>query len=143
VFIVLLLVTFVVSVASCYFVVRLFDRSISAILTRIVHEDLSKAWHRYLTFAIYVVGVSGGVRIWELEKYVTPRAADAEAVVLNAGRWTLEVYRTIIETLQSVAWMLLIFFLFALIAYVVVRNRELRYGAQKAVEAGGAETPAP
>lgn len=142
-FLTLLLVTFGVSLASCYLVVRLFDRSISAILNRIVPEDLSKAWHRYLTFAIFVVGVSGGVRIWELEKYVTPRSPDSEAIVLNAGRWTLEVYRTVIETLQSIAWMLLIFFLFALIAYVIVRNRELKYGAQEAAGAGGAQTPAP
>jgi hypothetical protein len=31
-------------------------------------------------------------------------------------------------TLQSVAWMLLVFFLFALIAYVVVRGLEARRG---------------
>jgi hypothetical protein len=40
---------------------------------------------------------------------------------LNTDRWTLEVYRTVIETLQSIAWMLLVFFVAALIAYVVVR----------------------
>jgi hypothetical protein len=34
-------------------------------------------------------------------------------------RWVLEVYRPVIGTLQSVAWMLLVFFLLALLAYVV------------------------
>ncbi|MED5415647.1 MAG: hypothetical protein VYC64_11885 [Candidatus Latescibacterota bacterium] len=38
----------------------------------------------------------------------------------------LEVYRTLIGTLQSVAWMLLVFFVFALIAYVIVRVSERR-----------------
>lgn len=38
----------------------------------------------------------------------------------------LEVYRTVIGTLQSLAWMLLVFFGFALIAYVVVRGLQLR-----------------
>jgi hypothetical protein len=38
----------------------------------------------------------------------------------------IEVYKTLIGTLQSVAWMLLVFFLFALLAYVVVRGFELR-----------------
>lgn len=33
----------------------------------------------------------------------------------------LEIYRTVIEALQSIAWMLLVFFVFALIAYVIVR----------------------
>ncbi len=79
-----------------------------------------------MTFAIYVVGVSGGVRVWELEKYVNPRGKDVPPIELNADRWTLEVYRTIIETLQSIAWMLLVFFVAALIAYVVVRGFELR-----------------
>ena len=73
-----------------------------------------------------VVGVSGGVRIWELEKYITARPDEAEPIVLNADRWILEVYRTLIGTLQSAAWLLLIFFVFALLAYVITRGFELR-----------------
>lgn len=75
-----------------------------------------------------VVGVSGGVRIWELEKYITARADEAEPIVLNLDRWVLEVYRTLIGTLQSAAWLLLVFFVFALIAYVIIRGFELRRG---------------
>lgn len=125
-FLTLLAVTFTIAVLCAFAVARLFDRPIGAILSRIVAEELSSAWHRYIKFAIYVVGVSGGVRIWELEKYITPRTKDVEVPVLNADRWVLEVYRTVIETLQSAAWMLLVFFVFALIAYVVVRGFELR-----------------
>jgi hypothetical protein len=125
-FLTLLAVTFTIAVLCSFVVARLFDKPTGAILSRVVAEELSSAWHRYIKFAIYVVGVSGGVRIWELEKYITPRSKDVEMPVLNADRWVLEVYRTIIATLQSVAWMLLIFFLFALIAYVVVRGFELR-----------------
>jgi len=125
-FLTLLAVTFTIAVLCSFVVARLFDKPTGAILSRVVAEELSSAWHRYIKFAIYVVGVSGGVRIWELEKYITPRTKDFEVPVLNADRWVLEVYRTIIATLQSVAWMLLVFFLFALIAYVVVRGFELR-----------------
>jgi len=46
--------------------------------------------------------------------------------VLTPERWTLEVYRTVIETLQSTAWMLLVAFVFLLIAYVIARGLELR-----------------
>lgn len=127
-FLTLLVATFTIAVVSSFAVARLFDKPISAILGRIVAEELSAAWHRYLKFAIYVVGISGGVRIWELEKYITPRSRDAEVPVLNAERWVLEVYRTVIGTLQSVAWMLLVFFVFALIAYVIVRAVEMRRG---------------
>lgn len=125
-FIVLLVVTFAIAVFVSFLVVRLFRKSITTILGRIVAEEISEAWSRYLTFAIYVVGVSGGVRVWDLEKYITPRPEEAAAIVLNAERWTLEVYRTVIGTLQSIAWMLLVFFVFALIAYVIVRGLEAK-----------------
>ncbi len=136
-FVTLLLVTFAVAVASSFTVVKIFDRSINTILSRIVADEIASAWAKYLKFAIYVVGVSGGVRIWELEKYITPHGAEAEAIVLTGSRWTLEIYRTIIETLQSVAWMLLIFFLFALIAYVIARGRETAQASHRNPGQGG------
>jgi hypothetical protein len=82
------------------------------------------------------------VRIWQLERYITPHAttrgpegardvpADALPLVLTADRWILEVYRTLIGTLQSIAWMLLVVFVFALLAYVIVRAMEMRRGAK-------------
>jgi hypothetical protein len=126
-FITLLLVTFVIAVIVSFVVVRLFKNPIMSILGRIVAEDISKAWLRYLTFAIYVVGISGGVRVWDLEKYITPRPRDIDAIVLNSERWTLEIYRCVIGTLQSIAWLLLVFFVFALIAYVIVRGQEEKH----------------
>ena len=87
---------------------------------------MAGAWHRYLIFALYVVGVSGGVRIWSLEQYINPRDPKLPPLVLTQERWTLEVYRTIIETLQSAAWMLLVVFVFLLLAYVIARGMERR-----------------
>jgi hypothetical protein len=125
-FLTLLLVTFAIALLVSFVVARLFSASIKRILERIVSPDLAGAWHRYLIFALYVVGVSGGVRMYSLEQYINPRDAKAPALVLNADRWTLEVYRTVIETLQSCAWMLLLVFVFLLIAYVVARGLEHR-----------------
>ena len=125
-FIALMLATLVISAVVSFLVVRLFDKPVATILNRIVSSELSPAWQKYLRFAIYVVGISGGVRIWDLEKYISPQARDVEPLVLTPERWMLEIYRTLLETLQSIAWMLLVFFVFALIAYVVVRAFELR-----------------
>lgn len=125
-FLTLLLVTFLIAALVSFTVARLFDKPLRQILGRLVAEDLSSAWHRYIVFAIYVVGISGGVRVWSLEQYILPRDRNSPPLVLTSERWTLEVYRTIIGTLQSVAWMLLVFFVFALIAYVVVRGLEMR-----------------
>jgi hypothetical protein len=133
-FLTLLVVTFFIAALVSFVVARLFDRSLRQILGKLVAEDLSNAWHRYIVFAIYVVGISGGVRIWSLEQYIMPRERNAAPLTLNADRWTLEVYRTVIGTLQSVAWMLLVFFAFALIAYVVVRGLELRHARRRDAE---------
>jgi len=133
-FVTLLVVTFAISLLVSFLVIQIFKRAIAGILDRIVAEEISSAWLRYLMFALYVVGISGGVRVWDLEKYITPRPEEAEAIVLNADRWILEVYRTAIGTLQGIAWMLLVFFVFALIAYVLVRGLEGRRERPRGVE---------
>lgn len=124
-FVTLLLVTFAISLVSCAIVVWLFRGPVTQILDRLVSPEIAAAWTRYLGFAIFVVGVSGGVRIWDLERYITARSAGEAPLVLNGDRWVLEVYRTVISTLQATAWLLLLFFLVALVAYVVMRGFEL------------------
>jgi hypothetical protein len=47
-------------------------------------------------------------------------------IELTPARWVLEIYETIIGTLQSDAILLLVFFVFALIAVVMVRIFETR-----------------
>ncbi len=129
-FITLLVVTFLIALAMSTLVALLFARPITRILGRLVSEELAPTWRRYILFATYVVGISGGVRVWELERYVTP---DKEGTLLQltSDRWIIEVYRTIIDSLQSMAWMLLVFFLFALISYVIVRGFEMKKTAPK------------
>jgi len=119
-FYLLLIVTFLVALLVCYIVSRLFNDSIYKILKLIVPEAINEAWLKYIKFAIYVVGISGGVRVWDLEKYITSRYDNREIVQLTAERWTLEIYRTLIGSLQSIATVLLIFFVFTLIAYVIL-----------------------
>jgi hypothetical protein len=129
-FLSLLLVTFLVALGVSALTVRLFAPSVDAILKRIITDAISTAWLKYMTFAIYVVGISKGVRVYDLERYVNPERWQPERggdpLILNTNRWVLEVYRTVIESLQGIAWLLLVFFVFALIAYVIVRGLELR-----------------
>jgi len=122
----LLLSTFVIAFAVASIVVFIFNKPIEAILRRVVPVDISYAWTRYLRFAIYVVGIGGGVRVWDFEKYLTLQEPYKEIIQLTSERWILEIYNTVIGTLQSVAMILLIFFVFALIAVVIVRMVEAR-----------------
>jgi hypothetical protein len=127
-FFTLLLVTFVLSFSVSAIVIRIFSIPIDQILKRIIADEISTAWLKYLKFAIFVVGVSAGVRIYELEKYITPARwdKDSKVIELTQERWVLEIYRTIIESLQGIAWLLLVFFIFALIAFVIVRFAGIR-----------------
>ena len=77
-FLTLLLVTFIVSLSTAALLAKVFRELVDQILGRIIADDVSSAWRKYITFAIYVTGVSGGVRIWDLEQYITSRVAPME-----------------------------------------------------------------
>lgn len=128
--IILLLIILIVAVIVSFITVKLFTKPIMKILGRLVTDELAPTWHRYLLFAIYVVGISGGVRLWEMEKYIDPDKM-GRILELTPERWMIEIYKTIIGTLQGVAWMLLVFFLFALVAYVVVKGFEMKHTVPK------------
>ena len=123
----LLISTFLISLAVVTIVVLFFRRPVDAILERVIGEPIGHAWSRYLLFTLYVFGIGGGVRVWQLERYLDPQGPPgASPLVLNSDRWVLEIYQTIISTLQSMSMVLFFFFLVALIALVIVRAGEAR-----------------
>ena len=130
----LIISTFALALLVSFIVMRVFSSSINAILARIIHDPIHEAWAKYTKFAGMVVGTSSGIRIYDMEKYITPLTYaenDKRIVIeLTQERWVLEIYRTIIETLQGLAWMMLVFFMVALIAYVIVRWSEIKYAAK-------------
>lgn len=132
-FFVLLLLTLGVALATSLLIVLLFRKPIRQILDRIIGEEIASGWHRFLLFAIFVVGVSSGVQIWKLEQYVhperfgsRPEGGVVQPLTLDGSSLGLEIYRTIIQTLQGVAWALLVFFVVALIAFAIIRRGEAR-----------------
>ena len=127
-FLFLLFVTLLAAAAVSLAVMWLFTKPIDGVLRRIIPDEISAAWSKYMKFAILVVGVSSGVQLRDLEKYINPTLGGREiqSASLSFNRWIFELYRAAIETLQGIAWMLLVFFAFALIAYVIVRIGEAR-----------------
>ncbi len=126
-FITLLVATFVISVVISTLVALLFARPIRRIMARIVPDAISQAWVRYLLFAVYVVGIVGGVSLRRLERYIAPGGEDG-VLELTGERWVVEIYSAVVGSLGAITWMLLVFFVFALVAYVVVRAFELKSG---------------
>ena len=127
-FLLLLVVTLAISVAVATIVILFFRKPVDKIFARIIGEEISVAWRKFLTFALFVVGVSSGVNIYKLEQFIKPESDLSTRPVLTAQYWGLEIYRTIIHTLGGLAWALLIFFIAALIAFVIVKRGEARQG---------------
>jgi hypothetical protein len=128
-FFTLLALTLSISLVVSLAVARAFRDPVGRILDRIIADPISAAWRKYLSFALLVVGVSGGVRVHSLERYINPEDKLSEPLRLTWERITLEIYQTAIGTLGSIAWLLLLFFACALIAFVVVKGREIRRDA--------------
>jgi hypothetical protein len=128
-----LLSIFIISILVSWIIAKVFNFPIKNILDRIINDPISDAWRKYLIFAIYITGISSGVRIWEIERYfgIADVRIEGEiiqkSISLTPERWTLEILRTIIESLQGVSIMLLVFFIFALIAFVITRAIESRH----------------
>jgi hypothetical protein len=127
----LIICTFFLALGVSFTVMKIFSNSINQILARIIHDPIHAAWAKYTKFAGMVVGTSSGIRIYDMEKYITPLTYsenDQKIIIeLTPERWVLEIYRTVIETLQGLAWMMLVFFMVALMAYVIVRWSEMKY----------------
>lgn len=138
-FLALLFVTVVVAFAVSALTAWVFSKPVDRILKRIIADEISSAWLKYLQFAILIVGISSGVRAHDLERYLGPGAGSAQTSGLSLDRWVWEIYQTTIESLQGIAWMLLVFFVFALIAYVIVRLGGMRSETSSAREPEASE----
>ena len=125
-FILLLTVSLLVAIIVTTIVVLFFRKHVDKILGRIIQDEISTAWGKFITFALYVIGISSGVNVWRLEKIIVPEGEGIIKPVLNAEYWGLTIYRTIIDTLGGMAWALFLFFVVALIAFVIVKKKEVK-----------------
>jgi hypothetical protein len=126
----LLIATFAIALAVSWVTCRMFQNPADRILRRVIQDEIYVSWLTYLKFALYVVGVSSGVRIFQIERYISAPSypEGAKILQLTGERWVLEIYRTVIESLQGLAVVLLVFFLAALAAFVIVRIVEAARG---------------
>lgn len=133
-FLLLLTVSLVVAIATTALVLLFFRGSISGILGRIVAEPVAAAWRRYVSFALLVVGISSGVSLWTLERYVQapgnagavqtapPALATSFPAPITTEAWVLEVYRTALGSLRGLSGALLLFFAIALVVSGIQRG---------------------
>ena len=127
-FVALFSFSFALALALSVAVAWISREAIDSILRRFVEDHVIRAgFEKYISFAIVVVGISAGTRVHALQEYV--EAPDRNKAALAAGLtqevWVMETYRTIVGTLEGVAWLLLLCVFVALIAPVIIRMAKL------------------
>ncbi|NUN09262.1 MAG: hypothetical protein HUU54_08815 [Ignavibacteriaceae bacterium] len=126
----LLLSGFLVSVTCALIVIFIFRSSLSKTLVRVVGEELAGSWKKFIQFALFVVGISGGVKPWNMERYLSQAGQDTKPLILTQERWVLELYMVVIDTIVAMSWMLFVYFLFSLITIGIIRIFEMKSGKQ-------------
>ena len=125
-FLLLLLTTLVVSSVVTLLVILFFRKPIDKMLLRVIGDDVARSWRKFLTFALLVVGISSGVDVWRLERFIQPDKESGAVLALTPEQWGLEIYRAVIQSLGGLAWALLVFFLVSLVAFVIVKRGEMK-----------------
>ncbi len=117
-FILLLLSLFATSLIAALIVHKIFGNSIKKILKELFNQDIYEGWYKYIIFAIYVISWTSGSRIWQINQYI--ETGDSSIPLTNT-RFAMELYDGLMQSFQGVIWLLFVFFLFAMIAFVIVK----------------------
>ncbi|MFC0118501.1 hypothetical protein [Pseudoalteromonas xiamenensis] len=115
----LLVAMFSVGLIISFIASRLFRRPIHAVIESIVGEHLSAAWSKFMTFALYVVGISASFNLYFLEQQLMPATENFTPPELTPARLMLELFRSCLDALQGITWVMLMFFCFSLIAFAL------------------------
>lgn len=100
------------AVSGC--VVVAFSIPMDAVLHRILSGEMAAAWSKYTKFAVLVGSFSGGLRLSQ----IGPLAGSPTPITINQSM--LEIFRTVIGSLEAASWTLLAFFGATLAAYAVM-----------------------
>jgi len=123
-YITLFTVSFLLALGLSLTIAWISREAIESILRRFVTDFVTRSgFEKYIRFAIVVVGISGGTRVRALQEYISAASYNKAAMekALTQEVWVMEMYRTILGTLESVVFLLLFCIFLALIAPVVVR----------------------
>ena len=141
--IILLVIQFVCAIVISFCVVKVFNKPISAIFKRIIQDEISLSFTKYVKYATYFFGISGGLighlsEEYMPDKYLSESTSDSQTSGLddelmseirdNLWFWMMcgLIIGRIAGTLHAVAQMYLVLFVIVVIAYIAVKILELR-----------------
>ncbi|MDE0301124.1 MAG: hypothetical protein OXN17_21045 [Candidatus Poribacteria bacterium] len=120
----LLIVPPIVAAIISFCVVKVFEKPIAAILSRIIKDEVSRFFIKYVKLATYLVGISRGIRIFQLYEDMRKLNADNQDFDWIDILWMSGIYGTIIGTLQAIVHIYLWLFLLLSLLYIMVKVLE-------------------
>jgi len=129
----MVLALFILSIALAfavsYGVSKLCRDVAEVVLNRFFARNVSFLTAKYLQFIVVFVGVSCGTRIRLLEDYIGAPAWNRTdlAAQLTPEVWALALYHTAIQSLEGIAWLVLLFGLLFVTALMGIRRSNLRW----------------
>jgi hypothetical protein len=103
-------VSFALALALSFTVAWVSKDAIETVLRRFVADSVVRAaFSKYLRFAMVVVGISVGTRVSPLQEYMAASYSGKVSMLaaVNQEYWVMEIYHTILGTLEGLVWLLL------------------------------------
>lgn len=117
-FITLLLVNLGASLLICLLTVLIFRLPLTRLLEQRCSAAAAAVWVKFILFLVFVIGTTVGTRIWEIEHYADPKAP----APISQDVLALEVYKTVISTLQVSAVLLVVLLTVVGLAYLTKKK---------------------
>lgn len=116
----LLLAKILVSLLVCFLTLAVFRGPFEDLAIKALTLDFWNAWKTLIYLSVYVMGLSRGVLVDELERFTRfARTKKDRSDDMSRDEWILEVTKTVIESLKAIALMLLLFLAVASIILLI------------------------
>ena len=122
-------VAFITAGLVSFCVASVCEKPLSILMRRIIQNETSSTFTRYVRFVTYLVGISHGVNVNPLSSELAMHILQRISIdrVSNYPEWWLwmsSIQTVIMQPLIAIAFMYLALFVLGLIAYITVKVRE-------------------
>ncbi len=117
-FYLLLFSSLITGILVTFITIKIFRGTIKSLIQIIIELDIYEEWLKYITFVMYIIGVSSTFKINELAKY-----SDSyfQQNIFQVEKLVLNLVGTTINVLQSLAWILFLFYIALLVIIVIFK----------------------
>ncbi|MDE0041357.1 MAG: hypothetical protein OXT74_04940 [Candidatus Poribacteria bacterium] len=120
------IVSFVTAGLVSFVVASVCETPLSILTRRIIQNDTSRIFTRYVRYVTILVGIAYGVTVNPLSYELAAQFLESISIrhVPNYPEWwmwLIGILTIIMQSLTAIASMYLVFFIFGLIAYITVK----------------------